>query len=75
MITFTKVLTVTCIWTVMLMQAGAAAAIAGGRDILGSVLFCLAMNHKQMAVYYAPAFFAHLLGKCLARPTSKSVVR
>lgn len=39
------------------------------RDILGSVLFCLALNHKQMALYFAPAFFATLLGKALRRTT------
>ena len=50
-------------------QAGAAAAIGSGRDVLGSVLFCLSVNHKQMAMYYAPAFFCHLLGKCLQHST------
>ena len=51
----------------MAVQAGAAAAIGSGQDVLGSVLFCLSLNHKQMSMYYAPAFFAHLLGKCLQR--------
>ena len=51
------------------LAAGAVAAIADDRDALGSVLFCLSLNHKHMALYYAPAFFAHLLGKCLQRPT------
>lgn len=32
-------------------------------DMLGSVLFCLALNWKQMALYYAPAVFSFLLGK------------
>lgn len=50
-------------------QAGAAGAIAGGHDCWGSLLFCLSLNHKQMSMYYAPAFFAHLLGKCLRKPT------
>jgi alpha-1,3-glucosyltransferase len=57
------------------MQAGAAAAVADGRDVLGSILFSLSMNHKQMTVYYAPAFFAHLFGKCLQKPTPLSKVR
>jgi len=56
------------------VQAGAAAAAASGMDVLGSILFCLSMNHKQMAVYYAPAFFAHLLGKCLQKRTLSSKV-
>jgi alpha-1,3-glucosyltransferase len=45
----------------------AAAAIARGHDVLGSVLFSLSLNHKQMGLFYAPAFFAHLLGRCLER--------
>eukprot|EP00775_Hariotina_reticulata_P013468 gene13468-13594_t len=52
----------------------AAVAIAQGRDILGSVLFSLALNHKQMALFYAPAFFAHLLGRCLQQPTHTAKV-
>ncbi|KAG1657002.1 hypothetical protein FOA52_012003 [Chlamydomonas sp. UWO 241] len=43
----------------------AAAAIGAGRRLIGSVLFCLALSHKQMALYFAPAFFAHLLGWAL----------
>lgn len=55
-------------------QAGAAGAIAGGHDCWGSLLFCLSLNHKQMSMYYAPAFFAHLLGKCLRKPTTTQKV-
>mmetsp|Transcript_35764 Transcript_35764/g.92868 ORF Transcript_35764/g.92868 Transcript_35764/m.92868 type:complete len:489 (+) Transcript_35764:408-1874(+) len=47
------------------LTAMAAAAIASNRDCVGSALFCMALNHKQMTMYFAPAFFAHLLGKCL----------
>ncbi|KAL7510900.1 hypothetical protein ACHAXN_007727 [Cyclotella atomus] len=32
--------------------------------ILGSVLFSLALNFKQMELYHAPAVFAYLLGRC-----------
>ena len=53
----------------VLWQAGAAGAVAAGHDCWGSLLFCLSLNHKQMSMYYAPAFFAHLLGKCLQQPT------
>jgi alpha-1,3-glucosyltransferase len=31
---------------------------------LGTVSFCLALNYKQMTLYYAPAFFFYLLAKC-----------
>ncbi|XP_027925056.1 probable dolichyl pyrophosphate Man9GlcNAc2 alpha-1,3-glucosyltransferase isoform X1 [Vigna unguiculata] len=46
---------------------GAVAAILSGKDLVGSVLYCLALNHKQMSAYFAPAFFSHLLGKSLRR--------
>ena len=45
----------------------AVAAIVRGRNVLGSVLFTAALCHKQMSLYHAPAFFAHLLGVCLRR--------
>lgn len=32
---------------------------------MGSALFCGALNHKQMTLYFAPAVFVHLLGICL----------
>jgi alpha-1,3-glucosyltransferase len=51
------------------LSALAATVIASGHDILGSILFSLSLNHKQMGLFFAPAFFAHLLGKCLQRPT------
>lgn len=47
--------------------AAAAAALVAGRELLGSVLFCLSLNHKQMSMYYAPAIFAHLLGRSLQK--------
>jgi len=51
------------------LALGAAVAIAAAdRRLLGSVLFCAALSHKQMSLFYAPAFFAHLLGRCLERP-------
>lgn len=51
------------------LSTAAAVAIAAGHDIPGSILFSLSLNHKQMGLFFAPAFFAHLLGKCLAQPT------
>ncbi|XP_027358748.1 probable dolichyl pyrophosphate Man9GlcNAc2 alpha-1,3-glucosyltransferase [Abrus precatorius] len=49
------------------LTVGAVAAILSGKDLFASVLYCLALNHKQMSAYFAPAFFGHLLGKCLRR--------
>ena len=57
------------------VQVAAAAAVAAGREVLGSVLYCVALNHKQMSLYYAPAFFAFLLGRCMQRATlAKKVI-
>ena len=36
-----------------------------GHDLLGAVCFVLSLCFKQMALYYSPAIFAYLLGKCL----------
>mmetsp|Transcript_1979 Transcript_1979/g.4463 ORF Transcript_1979/g.4463 Transcript_1979/m.4463 type:complete len:517 (-) Transcript_1979:134-1684(-) len=36
--------------------------------IYGSILFCLALNFKQMTLYYAPAVFFYLLGRCISTP-------
>ncbi|KAK4049334.1 Glucosyltransferase-like protein [Microbotryomycetes sp. JL221] len=47
------------LWSVNLLQAG--------NDLLGSILFVCALSFKQMALYYSPAIFAYLLGKCLYR--------
>ncbi|KAL4458164.1 hypothetical protein ABPG75_013029 [Micractinium tetrahymenae] len=51
------------------LALGGAAAAAAGREVLASVLFSLSLNHKQMGLYYAPAFFDFLLGRCLQRRT------
>lgn len=50
------------------LAMAAAASICAGRQLVGSFLFCLSLNHKQMSLFYAPAFFAHLLGWALHRP-------
>jgi len=39
----------------------------GTNAIIGSILFCLALNWKQMGLYYAPAVFSYLLGRCCCR--------
>ncbi|CAN0229545.1 unnamed protein product [Scytosiphon promiscuus] len=51
------------------LAVAAAAAVASGKrrgaELFGSVLFALSLNFKQMALYYAPAFFFYLLASCL----------
>jgi alpha-1,3-glucosyltransferase len=42
----------------------AAAMILQKRYLSGSVFFCLALNFKQMLLYYSPVFFFCLLRKC-----------
>uniref|UniRef100_A0A7S1ZDU1 Alpha-1,3-glucosyltransferase n=1 Tax=Ditylum brightwellii TaxID=49249 RepID=A0A7S1ZDU1_9STRA len=37
--------------------------------VYGSILFCGALNFKQMSLYYAPAVFAYLLGRCASVPS------
>ncbi|CAI7911911.1 unnamed protein product, partial [Closterium sp. NIES-53] len=50
------------------LSLGGATAVMSRHYLLGSVLFSLAINHKHMALYFAPAFFAHLLGRCRQSP-------
>lgn len=47
------------------LAVAAVSAILSDRDLVGSMLFTLALNHKQMSAYFAPAFFSYLFGKCL----------
>lgn len=44
--------------------------------MIGSVLFSLALNFKQMELYHAPAVFAYLLGRCFCNEnnTKKQVL-
>lgn len=57
------------------LAAGGAAAAATGRHAASALLFSLSLNHKQMGLYYAPAFFAFLLGRCLQAPSLAGKVR
>ncbi|GJP49772.1 hypothetical protein CLOM_g8943 [Closterium sp. NIES-68] len=50
------------------LSLAAATAIISRHYLIGSALFCFAINHKHMALYFAPAFFAHLLGRCRQAP-------
>ncbi|KZO92679.1 glycosyltransferase family 57 protein [Calocera viscosa TUFC12733] len=36
-----------------------------GKDLLGAAAFVCSLAFKQMALYYAPAVFGYLFGKCL----------
>lgn len=47
----------------------AAAAVMLDLDCFSSVLFCLALNYKQMELYHALPFFFYLLGKCWRKDT------
>jgi alpha-1,3-glucosyltransferase len=41
--------------------------------VIGSFLFCCALSFKQMTLYYAPAVFCYLLGRCFAPTTPKAL--
>jgi alpha-1,3-glucosyltransferase len=55
----------TCVGLTLL----AASCIVNGKYVAGSIFFCLSLNFKQMALYYAPVFFFALLKTCYS-PTS-----
>ncbi|BFZ16595.1 hypothetical protein BsWGS_19634 [Bradybaena similaris] len=40
-------------------------AITWRRDFLAALLFCCALNYKQMELYHALPFFSYLLGSCV----------
>lgn len=42
-----------------------------GNDVLGAVAFVFSLCFKQMALYYSPAIFAYLLGRCIILSPSK----
>lgn len=44
-----------------------------GRILLGSMFFCFALAFKQMALYYAPAFFFYLLGHSLQQAPASAL--
>lgn len=58
---------------IVLALAGAS-LIVRDQDIAGSICFCLSLNLKQMALYYAPVFFCALLRKCWLKPTLRQRV-
>jgi alpha-1,3-glucosyltransferase len=52
------------------LSALGVAFLLRGHEFLGSVTFSLALNFKQMALYYAPAFGVYLLARCIYRPNA-----
>ena len=49
------------------LMVAAVAALCEGRDLIGSVLFTLSLNYKQMELYHALPFFCYLLGNCFPK--------
>uniref|UniRef100_A0A7C9ELX7 Alpha-1,3-glucosyltransferase n=1 Tax=Opuntia streptacantha TaxID=393608 RepID=A0A7C9ELX7_OPUST len=49
------------------LTVAAIAAIMSDKELAACAFFTLALSHKQMSAYFAPAFFSHLLGRCLRR--------
>lgn len=43
--------------------------------VIASVYFCLALSFKQMTLYYAPAVFFYLLGRCFASGGLMAAIR
>ncbi|XP_015785902.1 dolichyl pyrophosphate Man9GlcNAc2 alpha-1,3-glucosyltransferase [Tetranychus urticae] len=55
------------VWAVVMLMSG--------RYFLGSVFYCLALNYKQMSLYYSFSFFFFLLGICFQYPNrTKSMI-
>ena len=52
------------------LALAAALALQRRLDVLACVLFCLSLNFKQMALYYAPVFFFAMLRDALAESTA-----
>ncbi|PAA77857.1 hypothetical protein BOX15_Mlig001228g14, partial [Macrostomum lignano] len=46
------------------LAAAAHLLVLRRRRLLGTCLFCLALNYKQMALYHSLPLFCHLLGDC-----------
>ncbi|XP_055383794.1 probable dolichyl pyrophosphate Man9GlcNAc2 alpha-1,3-glucosyltransferase [Condylostylus longicornis] len=48
------------------LAIAAIVSILKDKDLLASVLFCLALNYKQMELYHSLPFFYYLFRKCFA---------
>jgi alpha-1,3-glucosyltransferase len=49
-------------------------ATSTGRDCLGGFFFVLALNYKQMCLYYALPFFVYMLAKAVRSGSVAAVV-
>lgn len=54
------------------LQAAAVGALLGKRLLPAAILFTLALNHKHMLLYFAPAFFSTMLGSCFWQEAPRS---
>lgn len=55
------------IWAIVFLQQN--------RDLLGTFLFCLALNYKHLALYQAIPFFCYLAGKTLKSKSKVFAIR
>ena len=55
------------LWAFYFMTVSTLSSSSFQSCIWGSILFCLALCFKQMLLYYAPAVFFYLLGRCFAK--------
>lgn len=46
----------------------ATTCLLSDKNVLASILFCLALNYKQMELYHALPFFCYLLSTCVPKP-------
>ena len=53
-------------------QAAAVGALLHKRLLPAAVLYTLAINHKHMLLYFAPAFFSTMLGACFTEATPRA---
>jgi len=42
---------------------------------MASIFYCLSLNFKQIALYYAPTIFVYLLGKCYTTTTTTNITK
>lgn len=50
-------------------------AISSHLDLVAGVLFCLALNYKQMELYHAMPFFCYLLGSCFKLGMARGILK